>query len=145
MSLERRTYSCGWWNITGLPCKHAARAIGFVRGNIEEYYDDYYNIAYYLRVYVGTLHLVPQKDIKPDVEYPSMLPPPLRRQPGRPRKVRRRDESEPLAKSMRSIAVTCARCNQTGHNRRTCQYAPFRGNRAIRQRKKKQTTAQPHP
>ncbi|KAF2297187.1 hypothetical protein GH714_019075 [Hevea brasiliensis] len=75
-SLEKRTCGCGWWNIIGLPCKDSARAIGFIRGNIEEYYDDYYCIACYLRVYAGALHLVPQKDIELDDVYPPMLPPP---------------------------------------------------------------------
>ncbi|XP_043812752.1 uncharacterized protein LOC122723711 [Manihot esculenta] len=82
-SLAKRTCSCGWWDISGLPCKHAARAIAYVRGNIEEFCHEYYTVQCYSRVYAGAIHPVPQTELELDNEHPSMLPPPLRRQPGR--------------------------------------------------------------
>ncbi|XP_043817647.1 uncharacterized protein LOC122725096 [Manihot esculenta] len=141
VSLAKRTCSCGWWDISGLPCKHAARAIAYVRGNIEEFCHEYYTVQCYSRVYAGAIHPVPQTELEPDNEHPSMLPPPLRRQPGRPRKARKRDQSEPPARGKRTATVTCARCLQTGHNKRTCQYAAVGANMAASQKKRKHTTA----
>ncbi|XP_021615715.1 uncharacterized protein LOC110617306 [Manihot esculenta] len=134
VSLAKRTCSCGWWDISGLPCKHAARAIAYVRGNIEEFCHEYYTVQCYSRVYAGAIHPVPQTELEPDNEHPSMLPPPLRRQPGRPRKARKRDESEPPARGRRTSTVTCARCLQTCHNKRTCQYAAVGANMAASQK-----------
>ncbi len=59
MSLEKKTCSCGWWEIIGLPSKHAARTIKDNRVDIKDYYDDYYSIETYLKVYNHAIHPIP--------------------------------------------------------------------------------------
>ena len=61
-----------------------------------------------------------------DVTPVVVLPPPLRRRAGRPRRNRRRalDEGAPAPQHKRSISFRCSKCGRFGHNRRTCQGAP---------------------
>ncbi|XP_021602837.1 uncharacterized protein LOC110607965 [Manihot esculenta] len=107
VSLERRTCSCGWWDISGLPCKHAVRAIGYKRAEIEDFCDEYFTISTYKKVYQHAIHLIPQRDLQPDEDHPPMQPPPLKRQPGRPKKARRREDGEacPAPKRTRNATV----------------------------------------
>ncbi|KAF2297263.1 hypothetical protein GH714_020245 [Hevea brasiliensis] len=95
VSLESKTYSYEWWDRNGLPCKHAASAIGYKRDNIEDCGHEDYHISNYLKVYEGAIHPIPQKDLEPDDEFPTLDLPPLKRQPGRPRQARRRKERKP--------------------------------------------------
>ena len=60
----------------------------------------------------------------PLLQTPVMLPPVIRRAPGRPKKVRNKKNDEStkrsnLAKQPRS--VVCKNCRTIGHNRRTCK------------------------
>lgn len=47
----------------------------------------------------------------------EVLPPPHVTRPGRPKKIRIRDESEAPKKGNRQ----CTKCSATGHNSRTCE------------------------
>jgi hypothetical protein len=44
MSLRDKACSCKWWDISGMPCKHAAICIGYKRVNIEDYVHKYYTV-----------------------------------------------------------------------------------------------------
>ncbi|XP_028056708.1 GPI-anchored CFEM domain protein A-like isoform X2 [Camellia sinensis] len=59
-----------------------------------------------------------------------LQPPPLKRLPGRPRTSRKRAAHEPPAgtsQTKRSSTLRCKWCMQFGHNKRTCQRGPVRG------------------
>ncbi|XP_057990372.1 uncharacterized protein LOC131172855 [Hevea brasiliensis] len=111
MSLESKACSCEWWDKSGLPCKHAASAIGYKRDNIEDYCHEYYHISNYLKVYKGVIHPIPQSYLELDNDFPALDPQPLKRQPGRPREARRREEGElALAlKRKRNAIIICGR------------------------------------
>ncbi|XP_052887391.1 uncharacterized protein LOC128296296 [Gossypium arboreum] len=53
-----------------------------------------------------------------------ILPPPLRRPPGRPIKVRRKEPDEPQTTerlSKRGVEMRCSKCKIIGHNKRSCK------------------------
>ncbi|PPS02929.1 hypothetical protein GOBAR_AA17727 [Gossypium barbadense] len=53
-----------------------------------------------------------------------ILPPPLRRPPGRPTKVRRKEPDEPQTTerlSKRGVEMRCSKCKIIGHNKRSCK------------------------
>ncbi|KAH1106614.1 hypothetical protein J1N35_010382 [Gossypium stocksii] len=56
-----------------------------------------------------------------------MLPilyPPLKRPPGRPAKVRRKDPDEPQTTerlSKRGVEMRCSKCKRIGYNKRSCK------------------------
>ncbi|KAL0333732.1 UNVERIFIED_CONTAM: hypothetical protein Sangu_1529400 [Sesamum angustifolium] len=51
---------------------------------------------------------------------PTLLPPIIKRMPGRPKKSRRKEQGEETNAIRRSNMVKCKVCNELGHNRRTC-------------------------
>ena len=60
----------------------------------------------------------------PHLQTPVMLPPVMRRAPGRPKKARnkRNDESTNTFKLLRqSKSVVCKKCGKIGHNKRICK------------------------
>nr|XP_027066437.1 uncharacterized protein LOC113692247 [Coffea arabica] len=84
----------------------------------------------YLKTYSGMIHPIPHEKRWPpliDVTPKTVLPPPLRRAPGRPRVNRRRGPDEPgQSVAKRSTTMRCGNCKAFGHNTRTCQRAPVR-------------------
>ncbi|KAK5784845.1 hypothetical protein PVK06_039384 [Gossypium arboreum] len=53
-----------------------------------------------------------------------ILPPLLRRPPGRPTKVRRKEPDEPQTierLSKRGVEMRCSKCKIIGHNKRSCK------------------------
>lgn len=62
----------------------------------------------------------------PEVNLPPILPPPVRRAPGRPKKLRRKDNDEPKSTTSKKgkrnqETMRCTRCKELGHNMRTCK------------------------
>lgn len=123
VDLSKRSCTCGEWEISGMPCKHAVLCVGYTRGNLEELCDDCYTVAKYLKAYSSVIHPLPDSNLDPRNDDENLQPPPLKRLPGRPKKNRRREEDE-AAKRKRSTTVRCDNCKGFGHNRRTCQRAP---------------------
>ncbi|KAF8408008.1 hypothetical protein HHK36_007148 [Tetracentron sinense] len=129
VNLHAKSCACRAWEISGLPCKHAAACIARKRANLEEYCDEYYSKATYLRAYGGIIHPISDESMWPVGNHEVVEPPPFRRLPGRPKKNRRRelDEPTPGSQSRRSSTIRCCICKQFGHNKRTCQRGPVKG------------------
>ncbi|KAH7843618.1 hypothetical protein Vadar_018826 [Vaccinium darrowii] len=121
---------CKVWQISGLPCKHALACCTYSRLNFVDYIHPYYSKEMYLAPYGRIIHPIMDHTMWTEVLGDVLQPPPLRRQMGRPRKNRRREESEapPIPDGgKRSHTLRCAKCKEFGHYRRTCQGGPVRG------------------
>ena len=95
---------------------------------MEEYCDSHYLKACHQLTYFEIIRPVPDLSMAEIHEDPKnvMLPPPLRRLPGRPRKNRRRKSSEGAlgpGVTKRSITIRCDTCKRFSHNNRKCQRA----------------------
>nr|XP_027069168.1 uncharacterized protein LOC113694535 [Coffea arabica] len=129
VKLHERTCECGAFQLTGIPCKHAALGVIYRREKLESYCDAAFSRDQYLKTYAFMINPIPHMNRWPpmeDVTPAVVLPPPLRRRAGRPRRNRRRapDEGAPASQHKRSISFRCSKCGAFGHNRRTCQGAP---------------------
>lgn len=123
---------CRVWQISGLPCKHVLACCTYSRLSFDSYVHPYFKKEGYLVTYGRIIHPIMDHTMWTQVPGDVLQPPPLRRQRGRPRKNRRRQEGEgPPGPSQekRSQTLRCAKCKEFGHNRRTCQGGPVRGSR----------------
>ena len=109
----------------GIPYRHVVLCICYKREPIEIYVDHYFSIQTYIKAYEEAIRPVPARDLEIEpTQSEIILPPPLKRLPSRPKMNRRREEGEaPLVGLKRSFTVTCAICQQLGHNKRSCQRA----------------------
>ncbi|KAF7844180.1 transposon protein, putative, Mutator sub-class [Senna tora] len=118
VDLVSHTCECKAWQISGLPCKHGPAAIIYTRAKVENFCDAYYSIEKYIRTYFGLVSPLPGLNTLEEID---LLPPPLRRLPGRPKKSRRRekDEAPPSDIRRKLSTIKCTNCGQLGHNHTT--------------------------
>lgn len=116
--------TCRIWDLSGIPCKHAVAAIQMNREQPEKYVHEYYSKTTYLKTYNTYINPIPGKHEWVKTNLPSVLPPIIRRPPGRPKKLRKRAADEPrnpYKVSRTNKVVRCGRCNIVGHNTRSCK------------------------
>ncbi|KAL0307661.1 UNVERIFIED_CONTAM: hypothetical protein Sangu_3017100 [Sesamum angustifolium] len=83
-----------------------------------------------MKAYSYCIHPVPDPTFWPqdlEVEPTNLLPPIVRRMPGRPKKNRRKEPGEAPNVVRRSNMVRCKVCNDLGHNKRTCPVNQYKG------------------
>ncbi|XP_071939015.1 uncharacterized protein [Coffea arabica] len=129
VNLSAKTCDCGAFQISGLPCKHAALGIIYKREKLESYCEHWFSRDKYLKTYSSMIHPIPDEKMWPPMPYVTpvtVLPPPLRRAPGRPKTKMRRehDEGQSASQPKRHCYIKCGNCGSFGHNKRSCQGAP---------------------
>ena len=95
VDLAKRTCSCRFWDLTGIPCKHTVSAIWTNREKPEDYVHKYYSKATYMAVYKHLIMPVPSKDQWETSNFPDVHPNMVRKPAGRPKKKRIRTADEP--------------------------------------------------
>ncbi|XP_074290280.1 uncharacterized protein LOC141617011 [Silene latifolia] len=119
------TCMCGEWQVTGIPCKHACRAIYANKEEPVHYLHGYYTGQCYRLTYADHMHPLPDKDQWPTFQFPEILPLVQERGVGRPTRQRKRKLGDPKKrKGKRSTTITCSICKASGHNSRSCQGGP---------------------
>ncbi|KAL5859344.1 hypothetical protein ACOSQ4_000640 [Xanthoceras sorbifolium] len=107
--------SCGDWQLNGYPCFHAVAVLQRMGEDLYNYCSKYYTTETFRSTYRESINPLPPVDKQPvDSESEQVLPPPLRRASGPPKK--RRIRSKGVAKR----PLRCSKCNGIGHNRATC-------------------------
>ncbi|XP_074297915.1 uncharacterized protein LOC141628713 [Silene latifolia] len=125
VNLLTGTCLCGEWQITGIPCKHACRAIYANREEPVHYLHGFYTGQCYRLTYLDHLRPLPDKDHWPTFQFPKILPPVQDRGIGRPTRQRKRKPDDPKKrKGKRATTITCSICKTSGHNARSCQGGP---------------------
>lgn len=115
--------------MTGIPCCHGVTAIQKDRSRIEDYVHPYYTRDGYLAAYSYMIHPVPDIYEYVQTGLQPLNPPLAKKLGGRPKKARKKQADEPSAKkkgdeqiaSRKNLNVTCGKCLQVGHNKRTCK------------------------
>lgn len=107
VDLFQKTCTCRKWQLTAIPCPHVISVIyceidnGRTRGLPEESVDVCYRRETYLRVYSHLINPVPGPNMWEPTRLNPILSPKHHKQPGRPKKLRRKvvDEHKPPTKN----------------------------------------------
>ena len=94
VSIQDRTCACGKWQINGIPCKHAVRALRSVNKIPANYVSDWYSVRKYKEAYGLIIYPIGDAETWPESNLPQIQPPMLKRAVGRPPRNRRREEEE---------------------------------------------------
>ncbi|KAK4415653.1 hypothetical protein Salat_2672700 [Sesamum alatum] len=123
VNLRKRTCDCKFWEIAGVPCRHAALGIAHRREELETYTDVRFSKQKYMRAYGHCIHPIPDPSFWPeeiDVTPTDLKPRAIKRMPGRPKKSRRKESGEATRAIRRANVLKCKICNGNGYNRITC-------------------------
>ncbi|CAK9183661.1 unnamed protein product [Ilex paraguariensis] len=115
------------WDLTSIPCKHAISAIYKLRHFLEDYVHVYYRKKTYMEVYKHLVYPVPSHCDWVQTGYDPILPSLIRKQPKRPKKLRKMDADEPrnpFKATRKNIPVSCGKCLKQGHNISSYKNAP---------------------
>jgi hypothetical protein len=128
VNLEKRTCSCGYFQLAGLPCCHAITAIYKCGKVVDDFIDNCYSIEQFKKIYEHCLEPVEGEEMWPVSANPRPQAPGYVRMPGRPKKNHRRREvgEAPRGKklSKHGVQIKCGMCGKTGHNKSGCKKNP---------------------
>ncbi|KAL4324034.1 hypothetical protein GQ457_11G001980 [Hibiscus cannabinus] len=124
VDLVQHTCSCRRWDLSGIPCIHAISAIQETNRKPEDYVNECYHKSTQIAIYSNIIsHVKGPEQWAPVTEMDPILPPAIRRPPGRPTKKRRKEADEVNNPKLckRGQQSNCSKCGMSGHNKRTCR------------------------
>jgi hypothetical protein len=125
VNLAKHTCSCNFWELVGIPCRHAIQAMSKTSKDPENYVSEWYSRDMYEKCYSHNVSAINGQDMWPEVECEEMLPPDYKKGVGRPKKLRRRQPDEaPISHGKYKRYGTtyrCTRCDEFGHNAKGCK------------------------
>ncbi|KAK7310502.1 hypothetical protein RJT34_08056 [Clitoria ternatea] len=126
VDLRARECNCRRWALTGIPCNHAVTCMIHVNESPDTYIPAIYRKQAYGNCYNPIIFPTCGKNMWETVQTNPLQPPPFKRQPGRPKKSRRKDPSEKddIRMSRKGLKCKCSVCGATGHNKTTCPSKP---------------------
>ncbi|CAN0857802.1 hypothetical protein LINGRAHAP2_LOCUS6932 [Linum grandiflorum] len=158
VDLHSHTCSCGYWELSGIPCVHAIGVAGYLRKEIYYWVNEYYTLNMAEKAYAyGGIPAMPGQQVWEEASGLVIRPPIARVMPGRPKKNRRKEAQELQVRSVKKgsgtalskhgVVMHYKECKQAGHNNRQCrmrtQPAAATSERPCRPRAK--APAVPHP
>ncbi|KAL4291677.1 hypothetical protein GQ457_14G022030 [Hibiscus cannabinus] len=94
VDLKEKKCTCRYWDLTGIPCKHAICVILFKKDRVEEYINDFYKKDMYEKCYNFVIPPLAGEKFWPATNMGDIEPPLPRKLPGRPKKKRVPEEGE---------------------------------------------------
>ncbi|KAK2646521.1 hypothetical protein Ddye_021716 [Dipteronia dyeriana] len=92
VDLENYTCDCGFWQVSGIPCKHAMAVINTKRLNSHDFVHKYLTKEYYLKTYSHVINPIPNEFLWPEIEHIEVLPPMKKKMSGRPKKKQKNEQ-----------------------------------------------------
>jgi hypothetical protein len=96
--------------------------------DINEFVPDIFKKDQYAACYAPIIYPANGQNLWERTEYNDLQAPPIRKQPGRPKKKRNKEAGELLRDDgqMRRAryGIKCSRCKESGHNKSTCKLPP---------------------
>ncbi|XP_062080024.1 uncharacterized protein LOC133784765 [Humulus lupulus] len=121
VNIHNRTCTYNRFQEDEIPCGHAVAVIAKRNLSVYDYCAKFYRTEMLKALYQENVHPLPHKDewnLPQDLDI-TVLPPNAIIPTGRPRKKRIRSRGE------HKVIITCGKCAQPGHNRKTCRNPPF--------------------
>ncbi|KAL0333043.1 UNVERIFIED_CONTAM: hypothetical protein Scaly_2205800 [Sesamum calycinum] len=97
--------------------------LGTKRAQIDEFVEECYKKETYLRVYSEMIHVAPGAKDYISTNFEPLKPPAMKKQRGRPKKLRRRGHgelSQSKVSTRKRLTHTCTKCLEIGHNNNSC-------------------------
>ncbi|XP_062093939.1 uncharacterized protein LOC133799974 [Humulus lupulus] len=119
--IHNRTCTCNRFQEDKMPCGHAVAVIAKRILRVHDYCAKFYRTETLKALYQENVHHLPHKhewNLPQQLDI-VVLPPKATIPAGRPRKKRIRSRGEP------KVIITCGKCGQPGHNRKTCRNPPI--------------------
>ncbi|XP_021727453.1 uncharacterized protein LOC110694597 [Chenopodium quinoa] len=121
LSLNKKVCSCGAWQLTCVPCRHAIRAFIDAKLDPHDFVSSWYSVKTYKQAYSVCINPIPDTEQWPaDESGRIIMPPKMKRGIGRPSRNRKREEGEEQP-GKRSKTVKCSKCGCFGHNKTICK------------------------
>ncbi|WMV42098.1 hypothetical protein MTR67_035483 [Solanum verrucosum] len=123
VDIQRQICSYRAWMLKGIPCSHAITALHHRKLDPINYISYWYNRETYMKTYNNFIQPVMNLKMWPESQNISVIPPPVRKMPGRPGKKRKKEQGETSKTgklSKRGIEMSCNTCHNKGHNKRKC-------------------------
>ncbi|XP_019231422.1 PREDICTED: uncharacterized protein LOC109212250 [Nicotiana attenuata] len=130
VNLSIKKCTCRAWELTGIPCPHAIRAILHNRGDPLTEMRWWYSKEAFLLTYTHKLQPVRGEKFWKIDPSQAMEPPELVKLAGRPKVKRDKQKDEAVkrqgvwSQSRKCRVMTCGKCGQPNHNARTCDQQP---------------------
>ncbi|XP_058726169.1 uncharacterized protein LOC131597489 [Vicia villosa] len=98
------------------------------RLEVDDFVPDYYKKECYEACYTPVIYLANGATLWTKTDAVDLQPPPIKRQPGRPKKKRNKEAGEQVRSATQlkraKFGIKCSRCNKDGHNKATCKLPP---------------------
>ncbi|CAN1156141.1 hypothetical protein LINPERHAP2_LOCUS20779 [Linum perenne] len=131
VDLDKNTCTCGYWELSGIPCVHAIASASYLRKDIYYWTDKAYTTCHAREAYgFGGIPALPGQQAWEQADGLEIRPPMTRLMPGRPKKNRRKEMQELEVRPAKNgagtvirrkgIVMHCRNCNSRGHNARRC-------------------------
>lgn len=124
VNLVRKKCTCRTWDLTGIPCPHAIKALLHEKQEPLDQLHWWYSKDSYMLVYMHKIQPVRGEFFwKIDPSH-AMEPPEVHRMVGRPKVKRKREKNEARKRqglwstSRKGLKMTCGHCSATGHSQR---------------------------
>lgn len=91
--LSSNAYSCIAWDLIDIPCSHALACIFFIKYNVEDCVNPYYNKRMYLTCYENAIEPINGPNMWPKLVGTPILPPEYKKMPRRPKKNRKKKKT----------------------------------------------------
>ncbi|GKU96024.1 hypothetical protein SLEP1_g9305 [Rubroshorea leprosula] len=125
VNLEDSTCTCRYWDLFGIPCRHAITVLSLKKLRVDEYVSDWYKLSTFKASYAYEVPVVEGMNQWTPTRMLTIQPPVPRKMPGKPKKKRNHEEWEGKTKMGRQgRKITCQKCFQKGHNFRSCKGQP---------------------
>ena len=117
VNIQNKTCTCRRFQEDEIPCGHAVAVIAKRNLNVYEYCASFYKTETLKELYQENVRPLPHKDQwnLPQHLQITVLPPKTTIPAGRPKKKRIRSRGE------NKITIKCGKCEQQGHNIKTCR------------------------
>lgn len=122
VDITKRSCTCNFWDLVGIPCRHVVVALGYMQQNSEMFIDECYSRKKYVFCYGFSMSPINGYEMWHEVQSEELLPPLYKKGPGRPKKLRIREYGEDGARRRLSgVSYRCTKCDKLGHNVQSCK------------------------
>ncbi|XP_017405957.2 uncharacterized protein LOC108319359 [Vigna angularis] len=128
LDLDTKECSCRKWMISAIPCCHAIAAMNFSNVDPQTFVPNVFTRSTYEEVYASIIFPLNGHLLWETTNFNDVLPPLIKKMPGRPKKKRRLEAWE-LTKDQTQMRVgghkkKCSLCRKMGHNKNSCPLKP---------------------